>query len=140
MIRIAALTLLWLILPGSAALAETSPAFPDIPRSTIAPADAAKDMEIGRYYVGKRDYTAGLNRFKVVVMTFPTSPQAEEALARLTDVYLVLSIPSEAQTAAAVLARKFPDGPWAQAAREALNAVGLAPSENAASWISRAFR
>jgi outer membrane protein assembly factor BamD len=137
MTRIVGLALIWLILLSWTARAETGP--PDI-RRTIAPVEAAKEMEIGRYYVGKGDHTAGLNRFKVVVMKFRESPQAEEALARLTDVYVALSIPSEAQTAAAVLARKFPDGPWAQVARDALSAAGLEPAEDERSWISRAFK
>jgi Outer membrane lipoprotein len=138
--RIAVLALLGLILPGWTELAENSPVFPDIPRSAIARADPDKDMEIGRYYMSKRDYTAALNRFKVVATKFQASHQVEEALARLTEVYLALIIPSEAQTAAAVLGRKFPTGRWAQDARAALQSAGLEPAEHGASWISRTFR
>jgi len=97
-------------------------------------------MEIGRYYVSKGDHGGGINRFKVVVTKFQASPHTAEALARLTNLYLSLGILSEAQTAAAVLARKFPDDPWAEVAREALSAAGLDPAEHEASWISRAFR
>jgi outer membrane protein assembly factor BamD len=140
LVRFTAVVVLGLLLPGLIARAENGPASPDNPRSTIAPADAAKEMQIGRYYVSKRDYTAGLNRFKVVVTKFQASHHVEEALARLTEVYLALGISSEARTAAAVLARKFPTGQWTQDARAALQSAGLEPAEDERSWISRAFR
>jgi outer membrane protein assembly factor BamD len=97
-------------------------------------------MDIGRHYFGDREFLAALNRLKIVVTQFQASRHVEEALALLTDAYLALGNDSEAQTAAAVLARRFPDSPWTQVARDALGAAGLGPSENAASWISRTFR
>jgi outer membrane protein assembly factor BamD len=55
-------------------------------------------------------------------------------------VYLALGIGSEAQSAVAVLERKFPNGPWLAGAEAALKAAALAPAEDAASWISRAVK
>jgi outer membrane protein assembly factor BamD len=90
---------------------------------------AAKDMDTCRQLVAARIYVSALNRSKVVVKDFQTSRQVEEALARLTEAYLALGIASEAQTVAAVLLRRFPNGHWAAEARAALQAAGLDPAE-----------
>jgi outer membrane protein assembly factor BamD (BamD/ComL family) len=92
-------------------------------------ADADKSMLIGSYYIERRDYTGALTRFKTVVTRYQSSRRVAEALARLTKVYLALGIPSEAQTAAAVLARKFPNNPWTAEAENALRSAGLVPLE-----------
>src|SRR5262249_7929833 len=73
---------------------------------------AGKEMETGRYYLNRRDFTGAINRFKIVVTQFQTTRHVEEALERLTEAYLALGIASEAQTAAAVLGHNFPDSPW----------------------------
>jgi outer membrane protein assembly factor BamD len=65
---------------------------------------AGKEMDVGRYYMQKRDYTAAINRFKTVVTQYQTTRQVEEALARLTEAYMTIGIVGEAQTAAAVCA------------------------------------
>jgi outer membrane protein assembly factor BamD len=97
-------------------------------------------MDVVRYYIGKRNYTAALNRLKGVVIEFPTSSYVEESLARLTESYLALGIASEAATAAAVLNRKFPNGHWVVDAHNALTSAGLEAIEDKGSWISRAFK
>jgi len=100
---------------------------------------AAKDMAVGRYYLSKRDYLAAINRFKTVATTHQGSSDVEEALERLVECYLDLGINSEAQTAAAILARKFPDGRWSRAARDLLKASGLEPIEDQKSRLPRSF-
>jgi len=45
-------------------------------------------MAVGRYYMDKRDYTAAINRFKIVVTQYQTTRHVEEALARLTEAYM----------------------------------------------------
>ena len=62
-------------------------------------------------------------------MHFQTSRHVEEALARLTETYLALGIILEAQTAAAVLGRKFPNSHWTTTAHDALRSKGLEPAE-----------
>jgi outer membrane protein assembly factor BamD len=101
---------------------------------------AGKEMDIGRYYMGKRDYTAAINRFKRVVTQYQTTRHVEEALARLTECYLAIGIVGEAQTAAAVLGHNFPDSKWYQDAYNLVKSNGLEPSENQGSYISRAFK
>src|SRR6201998_4413939 len=75
---------------------------------------AGKEMDIGRYYMDKRDYTAAINRFKAVVTQYQTTPEGEQALFRLTEAYMSIGIVGEAQTAAAVLGHNFPDSKWYQ--------------------------
>ena len=73
---------------------------------------AGKEMEVGRFYLQKRNYTAAINRFRDVVAKYQTTRHVEEALMRLTEAYMALGIVDEAQTAAAVLGHNFPDSPW----------------------------
>jgi outer membrane protein assembly factor BamD len=101
---------------------------------------AGKEMEIGRYYMNKRNYTGAINRFKVVVTRYQTTRHVEEALLRLTEAYMSLGIIDEAQTSAAVLGHNFPDSRWYKDAFALMQSKGLEPNENKGSWISRAFR
>ncbi len=101
---------------------------------------AGKEMQTGRYYLEKKDYTGAINRFKVVVTRYQTTRQVEEALMRLTEAYMALGIVAEAQTAAAVLGHNFPDSEWYAHAYSLLKTGGSSPSENKGSWISKAFR
>ena len=100
---------------------------------------AGKEMEIGRYYLEKKDYTGAINRFKVVVTKYQTTRHVEEALERLTEAYMALGIVEEAQTAAAVLGHNFPDSEWYHHAYALVKSGGVEPSENKGSWISKAF-
>jgi outer membrane protein assembly factor BamD len=101
---------------------------------------AGKEMEIGRYYLKKKDYTGAINRFKVVVTKYQTTRHVEEALMRLTESYMALGITDEAQTAAAVLGHNFPDSQWYKHAYAVVKTGGMEPKENQSSWISRAFK
>jgi outer membrane protein assembly factor BamD len=101
---------------------------------------AGKEMEIGRYYMKKKDYTGAINRFKVVVTKYQTTRHVEEALMRLTESYMALGIVEEAQTAAAVLGHNFPDSAWYKHAYALVKTGGVEPKENQGSWISKAFK
>jgi outer membrane protein assembly factor BamD len=101
---------------------------------------AGKEMEVGRFYLQKRNYTAAINRFRDVVAKYQTTRHVEEALMRLTEAYMALGIVIEAQTAAAVLGHNFPDSSWYKDAHVLLRSGGLEPREDAGSWISRSFR
>src|SRR3954469_11199839 len=101
---------------------------------------AGKEMNTARYYQKRRDYIAAINRFKVVITQYQTTRHVEEALMRLTETYMSLGIVGEAQTAAAVLGHNFPDSPWYKDAYSLVRGGGVEPSENSASWISKAFK
>jgi outer membrane protein assembly factor BamD len=101
---------------------------------------AGKEMEIGRFYMNKRDFIGAINRFKVVVTQYQTTRHVEEALMRLTEAYISLGILDEAQTAAAVLGHNFPDSTWYKDSYQLVKSAGGEPNENKGSWISRAFK
>jgi outer membrane protein assembly factor BamD len=103
---------------------------------------AGKEMTVGRYYLERHEYTAAINRFRTVLAKYQTTRHSEEALERLTEAYMAMGLPQEAQTAAAVLGHNYPDSPWYKEAYALLKnsgGGGLLPSENKDSWISKTF-
>ena len=101
---------------------------------------AGKEMQVGRYYLERREFIAAINRFKVVVTDYPTTRHVEEALERLTESYLAIGVSTEAQTAAAVLGHNYPDSQWYKDAFKLLQSGGLKPNEDKGSWISKALK
>jgi outer membrane protein assembly factor BamD len=101
---------------------------------------AGKEMLVGRYYLNQHNYAAAINRFREVLFKYQTTRHAEEALMRLTEAYLALGVPSEAQTAAAVLGHNYPESSWYKDAFALLQGGGLQPTEDKGSWISKVFR
>ncbi|MFN7101950.1 MAG: outer membrane protein assembly factor BamD [Pseudorhizobium sp.] len=99
---------------------------------------AGKEMQVGRYYLERKEYLAGIKRFRVVVEQYSNTNQVEEALARLVEAYYAMGIVEEAQTAAAVLGRNYPDSQWYADSFKLLQSGGVEPRENPRSWISRA--
>ncbi len=99
---------------------------------------AGKEMQIGRYYLERREYIAAIKRFRNVVENYSNTRHIEEALSRLTEAYYAMGLTDEAQTAAAVLGHNYPDSPWYKDSYKLLQSGGLAPRENAGSWISKA--
>ncbi len=101
---------------------------------------AGKEMNVGRFYLEKRNYTGAVNRFRDVITKYQTTRHVEEALMRLTEAYMALGITNEAQTAAAVLGHNFPDSPWYKDSYVLLQSGGLEPREDRGSYISRVFQ
>jgi outer membrane protein assembly factor BamD len=100
---------------------------------------AGKEMLVGRYYLNQHNYAAAINRFREVLFKYQTTRHAEEALMRLTEAYLALGVPSEAQTAAAVLGHNYPESSWYKDAFALLQGGGLQPQEDQGSWIYKAY-
>ncbi|WP_066797342.1 outer membrane protein assembly factor BamD [Sphingomonas soli] len=73
---------------------------------------AGKEMEIGRFYEGRGQWLAASLRFRAVVDNYETTTHVPEALLRLTEVYLALGVPAEAQKSAAVLGANYPGTDW----------------------------
>ncbi|TBX27649.1 competence protein ComL [Roseovarius sp. JS7-11] len=96
---------------------------------------ASKEMEIGRYYLRRENYTAAINRFRVVVEQFQTTSHTPEALMRLVEAYLALGLPNEAQTAGAILGHNFQASPFYDDAFRLLNDQELAPEAAGESWL-----
>ncbi|MEO5615199.1 MAG: outer membrane protein assembly factor BamD, partial [Cypionkella sp.] len=101
---------------------------------------AAKDMEIGRYYLKRGNYTAAINRFRSVVQDFQTTTHTAEALERLVEAYLALGLTDEAQTAGAILGYNYQSSPFYQDAFNLLKKQGLSPEAKGTSWLSQIYR
>lgn len=101
---------------------------------------AAKEMEIGRYYLKRRHYTAAINRFRVVVENFQTTSHTPEALHRLVESYLSLGLTDEAQTAGAILGHNFRSTEWYQDSYRLLTARGLQLEARGDSWLAKVYR
>ncbi|MFD2174047.1 outer membrane protein assembly factor BamD [Rhodobacter lacus] len=101
---------------------------------------AAKEMEIGRYYLKKGHYTAAINRFRVVVEQYQTTTQTPEALERLVEAYLALGLTDQAQTAGAILGHNFQSSPFYDDAYRRLKKQGLEPEAKGESWLSTLYR
>lgn len=99
---------------------------------------AGKEMQVGRYYLERKEYLAAIQRFRNVVENYGRTNQVEEALARLVEAYYAMGVQEEAQTAAAILGQNYPDSPWYADSFKLLKGGGLEPRENRGSWISRA--
>ena len=82
---------------------------------------AAKEMEVGRYYLKNSHYIAAINRFETVVKEYPTTSHTPEALHRLVEAYLSLGLEGEATVAAAILGHNFKSSLWYQ---ESYNLLG----------------
>ncbi len=101
---------------------------------------AAKEMEVGRYYLKRRHYTAAINRFRVVVQDFQTTTHTAEALHRLVESYVALGLNDEAQTAAAILGYNYQSSPFYDDSFRLLKGKGLSPEAKGESWLRTIYR
>ena len=101
---------------------------------------AAKEMEIGRYYLKRDHFTAAINRFRVVVEDFQTTTHTPEALHRLVEAYLSLGLTDEAQTAGAILGYNFQSTEWYEDSYKLLTGRGLEMKAKGNSWLNQIYR
>jgi outer membrane protein assembly factor BamD len=101
---------------------------------------AAKEMEIGRYYLKKGQYTAAINRFRVVVEDFQTTTHTAEALHRLVESYLALGLTDEAQTAGAILGYNYQSSPFYDDSFRLLTGRGLSLEAQGEGWLNKVYR
>lgn len=73
---------------------------------------AGKEMEIGRYYLDRRQYQAAIPRFQKVVDNYQTTTHVPEALHRMTEAYLSLGLTEEAKKTAAILGHNYSQNQW----------------------------
>ncbi len=73
---------------------------------------AGKEMEVGRYYLSRKEYLASLKRFRKVVQDYQGTSHVPEALHRMVELYLKLGIIDEARNYAAVLGHNYPGSSW----------------------------
>ncbi len=101
---------------------------------------AAKEMEIGRYYLARGNYQAAVNRFRVVVEEFQTTSHTPEALHRLVEAYLALGLRDEAQTAGAILGHNFRSNPFYEDSFRLLSRQGLDANATGEGWLRNVYR
>lgn len=101
---------------------------------------AAKEMEIGRYYLKRGQYGAAANRFRTVVEDFQTTTHTAEALHRLVECYLALGLVEEAQTAGAILGYNYRSSEWYQSSYALLTGQGLSANAAGNNWLASIYR
>ncbi len=101
---------------------------------------AAKEMEVGRYYLRRDHFTSAINRFRVVVEDFQTTSHTAEALHRLVEAYLSLGLTDEAQTAGAILGHNFQSTQWYEDSYQLLTRRGLKPEARGDNWLRQVYR
>jgi outer membrane protein assembly factor BamD len=101
---------------------------------------AAKEMEVGRYYLKRDHFSAAINRFRVVVEDFQTTSHTPEALHRLVESYLSLGLTDEAQTAGAILGHNYQSTRWYEDSHALLTGQGLEPASIGDNWLSAIYR
>lgn len=101
---------------------------------------AAKEMEIGRYYLKRGNYTAAINRFRTVVQDYQTTTHTAEALHRLVESYLALGLTDEAQTAGAILGYNYQSSPFYDETYKLLTSKGLELKPKGNNWLSKVYR
>ena len=89
----------------------------DLIRDTLA----AKEMYIGRYYLGEKKWIAAINRFKTVVEIYDTTIFIEEALHRLVETYYILGLEGEAEKYANLLGYNYLSSRWYEQSYKILN-------------------
>lgn len=101
---------------------------------------AAKEMEIGRYYLKRDHFPAAINRFRVVVEDFETTSHTAEALHRLVESYLSLGLTDEARTAGAILGHNFRGSRWYEDSYALLTGRGLTLEAAGDNWLRQIYR
>ncbi|WP_397542281.1 outer membrane protein assembly factor BamD [Roseovarius salis] len=101
---------------------------------------ASKEMEVGRYYLKRKHYTAAINRFRVVVEDFQTTTHTAEALHRLVEAYLSLGLTDEARTAGAILGYNFQGTEWYEDSYSLLTGQGLTVEAAGDNWLRQVYR
>ena len=79
---------------------------------------AGKEMEVGRYYQKREDFTAAMNRFQAVLINYPESNQVQEAYYRLVACYQALGMTKQAKEVTEKMTQKFENSIWTKRAQK----------------------
>jgi len=82
----------------------------DLARSHLA----GKEMAVARFYLNKGHYAAAIKRFAVVVRDYDSTNQVPEALYRMGEAYLSLSLDEEAMRVLQVAEYNYPESVWTE--------------------------
>lgn len=100
---------------------------------------AGKEMEVGRFYLGRGQYLAAVNRFRLVVDKYQTTSHVPEALHRMTECYLALGLKEEAKRTAAVLGYNYPGSEWYADSYSLVETGKLPPGTNRPGIMKRVW-
>ncbi len=98
---------------------------------------AGKEMEVGRYYLKRKQYNAAINRFMVVIRDYQTTTHTPEALHRLVESYKTLGLEDDALRVAAVLGYNYPGNQWYEDSYLLFNPSQRAALRSGKSWVDR---
>jgi len=98
---------------------------------------AGKDMEVGRFYMKRKEYLAAVGRFRNVIEQYQTTSHTPEALHRLVESYMALGIVDEAKMAGAVLDHNYGGTKWYRYSYAMLVEGNLQPAGSNESWLSK---
>ena len=101
---------------------------------------AAKEMDIGRYYLKRGHYSAAINRFQAVIEKYQTTNQTPEALHRIVEANLALGLEEEAIEAASVLGHNFKGSDWYANSYELLTGRNLLSEKDPDGFFSQTYR
>ena len=73
---------------------------------------AAKHMNVGLFYLNRKNYLAALKRYQKVIDDHFQSKYTPEALHRLVEIYSSLGMTEEAKKVASVLGYNYPKSKW----------------------------
>lgn len=91
---------------------------------------AGKEMDVGRYYLRRKNFTAAINRFQNVVDNFDTTTHVPEAMHRLVETFVALGLYGEARETAAVLGHNYPGSQWYADSYELVTGEEIATAED----------
>lgn len=101
---------------------------------------AASEMNVGRYYLTRKNFVGAINRFKTVVSEYQTTAHVEEALYRICEANMTLGIVPEAQASAAVLGHNFPNSEWYKRSYALLKSGGVSPQMGGDNWFNKTLK
>jgi outer membrane protein assembly factor BamD len=82
---------------------------------------AGKEMEVGRYYLNKKNPIAASGRFQGVIKNYSNSLHAEEAYYRLIEANSMLGLTEESNYYYQILQNKYPASDWTAHAQKLLD-------------------
>ena len=101
---------------------------------------AAKNMNIGMFYLKNKKYNAAMNRFKTVIEDHTTSKFIPEALFRLVEIYYNLGLVEEAEKTASVIGYNYPNSDWYKYAYKILNRESSASKDTLIKKLSNILK
>ncbi len=84
---------------------------------------AAKHMEIGRFYLKQKKYSAALNRFKIILDDYSMTKFAPEALHRMVESYYYMGMIDDSRKTASILGYNYPKSEWYEYSYNLINKI-----------------